>query len=85
MGDSNTALAEASDRFFRAWTEMVRKLFEEAKNLKELKEEADCDALGHLVISCIEGAILMHKASKDPGTFQKTGRALKQVIAGLRL
>lgn len=83
MGDSNTALAEASDRFFRAWTGMVRDLLDEAKSMGKIKEGTDSDAQGHLVISAIEGAILMHKASKDPETFQKTGRALKQVLAGL--
>ncbi len=83
MGDSNAALAEAADRFFRAWAEMLRNLFEEAKAAGKLKEETDSDALAHLVIGCIEGAILIHKASRDPETFQKTGRALKQVLAGL--
>lgn len=85
MGDSNATLAEASDRFFRAWVEMVRDLLDEAKSVGKLKEETDSDALGQLVISAIEGAILMHKASKDPETFQKTDRALKQVLAGLRV
>ena len=84
MGDSNAALAEASHRFFSAWVQMLRDLFNEAKTLKILKHDVDGDALGHLVVGCIEGAILMHKASKDPETFQKTGSALKQVLDGLR-
>lgn len=63
---------------------MVRELFDEAKARGVIRSEVDVDALGHLVIAGIEGAILMHKASKDPETFRKTGRALKQMLVGLR-
>jgi len=56
-------------------------LLGEAKEIGELRKETDCDALSRLIISAIEGAILICKVSKDSGSLLKTVETLKSVIA----
>ncbi len=82
MGDSNRILGEAANRFFVAWADMIAGLFEEAKSAGTLRPDTDSDSLSHLVISAVEGALILYKASQEPEAFIKTGSALKSVIAG---
>ena len=63
---------------------MLLDLFADAKKSGILKEDADEEALSRLVMSCVEGAILISKASKDTESLVKTVDALKSVIARCR-
>jgi hypothetical protein len=51
----------------------------------KLRPDADSDALSRLVMSSIEGALLMCKASKDTESFKKTAEALKSTISIQRI
>ena len=55
-------------------------LFDEAIRADKSALSIDSDALSRLVISSIEGALLLCKASKDPDALRKTGNALKAVV-----
>ena len=46
-----------------------------------LKKDTDCDSLSRLVMSTLEGAILICKASRDAGSLRKTIETLKSVIS----
>lgn len=85
VGESNAVLAEAANRFFVAWAGMLTDLFDEAKATGRLTPDADSTALSQLVISSIEGTLILHKASKSSEIFTKIGEALKLVIKSLRL
>lgn len=81
MGDIHRGLSEAVNRFFVQWHAMLCNLFEEAKALGGLKRDTDHNALSRLIMSALEGAILICKASKDPASLSKTAETLKSVIS----
>lgn len=81
MGDSNRPLAEEANRFFIEWGKMLRGLFEQAKEQGRLAEQDNSDDLTRLVMSTIEGALLICKASKDIRSFKQTGEALKGILS----
>ena len=85
MGDTNRGLSDAINRFFIEWHALLSRLFGEAKEVGELREETDCDALSRLIMSAMEGAILICKVSKDPVSLLKTVETLKCVIASHRI
>lgn len=80
LGDSNRVLAESANHFFVLWGELLRAHFDQAKAQGRLSPDADTDGLSRLVMSTIEGALLLCKASKDTEAFKKTAEALKQAI-----
>jgi len=82
LGDVHRGLAEAADRFFSAWHQWLVALLEEAKADGTLKPDTDCLNLGRLIMSTMEGAILIAKASKDKHALAETVQALKSVIRG---
>jgi len=47
-----------------------------------LRAETDDDALALLIMSVIEGSLLICKAGKDTDQFQQTAGILKGIIAG---
>jgi hypothetical protein len=85
LGDTHRDLARAAHRFFIQWHELLSGLLEEAKKLGILRPDIECDALGMLIMSTVEGAILICKASKDQESLIKTIDTLKSVIAGFRV
>jgi hypothetical protein len=68
------------NRFFLFWNEFLVELFDQANQPSKSGWRIDSDALSRLVISSIEGALLLCKASKDPDALRKTGDALKSVV-----
>ena len=78
-------LGEAAHRFFIEWHRLLRDYFEEGKKLGKLRKDADCEALSYLVMSTIEGVILIGKASKDSGFVLKTAKTLKAVLSNYRV
>jgi hypothetical protein len=68
------------NRFFLFWNEFLVELFDQASEAGKSAWRIDSDALSRLVISSIEGALLLCKASKDPDALKKTGEALKSVV-----
>ncbi|MBI4596374.1 MAG: TetR family transcriptional regulator C-terminal domain-containing protein [Candidatus Tectomicrobia bacterium] len=70
----------AANSFFVQWYQLLNSLFEEAKKQGKLRKNADCKALSHLIMSTVEGAILICKASKDSPTLRKTLETLKSVL-----
>ena len=60
-------------------------LFDQANQAGNSALRIDSDALSRLVISSIEGALLLCKASKDPEALKKTGEALKSVVRLCRM
>jgi hypothetical protein len=85
VGDTNRGLSEAINQFFIEWHAVLSRLLGEAKEAGGLTKETDCDALSRLIISSIEGAILICKVSKDSGSLLKTVETLKSVIASHRV
>ncbi len=66
------------------WGELLCSHFDQAKAQGYLDQDADADGLSRLVMSTIEGALLLCKASKDTEAFKKTAEALKQAIRQAR-
>jgi hypothetical protein len=58
---------------------MLRALYDQAKIAGEFDENVDSDSMSRVVISSLEGALLMCKASKDLDSFKKTAEALKRI------
>jgi hypothetical protein len=85
VGDTNRGLSDAINRFFTEWHALLSSLLGEAKEVGELRKETDCDALSRLIMSAMEGAILICKVSKDPASLLKTIQTLKSVIASHRV
>jgi len=85
VGDTNRGLSDAVNRFFIEWHALLSRLLGEAKEAGELGKETDCDALSRLIISAIEGGILICKVSKDSASLLKTVETLKSVIASHRV
>jgi TetR/AcrR family transcriptional regulator, transcriptional repressor for nem operon len=79
LGDTNRPLAEAANHFFELWGNFLRDLFDEAKAAGKLSDEVDTDGLSRLVMSSIEGALVMCKASKDTDSLKKTAEVLKRM------
>ena len=67
------------------WHALLSGLLGKAKEAGELRKETDSDALSRLIMSALEGAILICKVSKDPASFLKTVETLKCVIASHRV
>ena len=84
MGDSHRELADAINRFFREWHQWLFRLLTEAKEDGMLRPDTDCDSLGRLIMSTVEGAILICKASKDKVGLLQTIQALKSAIEQYR-
>ena len=80
LADSDRILAEAAGRFFREWIDLLQQLFEEAKAQGILETGTDARALSHLIVSSVEGAIILYKASHNPDAYTSIGEALKSVI-----
>jgi Transcriptional regulator LmrA/YxaF-like, C-terminal domain len=78
-------LGAAANCFFVQWGDMLRDLFEEAKESGSLPQDTDSDSLSYLVMSSIEGALILFKASKDSESFIRVGKGLKSVIACMRI
>ena len=85
VGDTNRGLSDAINRFFIEWHALLSSLLGEAKEVGELRKETDCDALSRLIMSAMEGAILICKVSKDPASLLKTVETLKSIIASHRI
>lgn len=85
MGDTHRGLSDAINRFFVEWHALLSSLLGEAKEVGELRKETDCDALSRLIMSAMEGAILICKVSKDPASLSKTVETLKSVITTHRV
>ena len=85
MGDTHRGLSNAINRFFIEWHALLSRLLGEAKEAGELKKETDCDALSRLIMSTMEGAILICKVSKDSASFLRTVETLKSVIASHKI
>lgn|GEM_PF-1433014 len=85
MGDTHRDLAQAAHRFFIEWNGLLKRLFEEAKKVGKLRPDVDCEAVSRLIMSTVEGAILICKASKDQESLTKTIDTLKSVIKGFRV
>jgi hypothetical protein len=66
------------------WHQWLTGLLEEARNKGILRPNTDCDALSRVIVSTLEGAILICKASKDEASLLKTAQGLKSVISGYR-
>jgi hypothetical protein len=79
VGDTNQNLASAANRFFDLWAAMLRALYDRAKLEGKLDESVDSESMSRVVISSLEGALLMCKASKDLDSFKKTAEALKRI------
>jgi hypothetical protein len=78
-------LAQTAYRFFDLWGELLYNHFNQAKAMGKLKPDADSDALSRLVMSSIEGALMLCKASKDTDSFRQTAEALKSMISSQRI
>lgn len=68
------------NRFFLFWHEFLLELFDQTDQVGKAAWRINPDALSRLVISSIEGALLLCKASKDPDALRRTGEALKSVV-----
>ena len=84
MGDTSRDIAEAVNRFFIMWKDLLLALFSRAKTMGLLRPDADPDALADVVICGLEGALLIAKASKDVGRFRNMTDNLKAVINSYR-
>ncbi|RPJ11258.1 MAG: hypothetical protein EHM36_01790 [Deltaproteobacteria bacterium] len=84
MGDTHRGLSEAVNRFFIEWHTLLCGLLDQARELGRLRQTTDSDALSRLIMSTLEGAILICKASKDSTALLKTVETLKSVIAFYR-
>ncbi|MDY6881861.1 MAG: TetR family transcriptional regulator C-terminal domain-containing protein [Desulfatiglans sp.] len=82
LGDTHRKLALAAHNFFVTWQKVLLGLFQEATERGQLKKDTDYDGLSALIMSGIEGGILISKASKDKEAILKTIGALKAVIEG---
>lgn len=60
-------------------------MFQQAQDVEKLRPDADPYGLSLVVMSCVEGALLMCKASKDIASFQATASVLKGMIEGQRV
>jgi hypothetical protein len=80
MGDIHRGIAEAVNLFFVGWRKLLLDVFEEAKKAGSIKSDTNCIAISNLIMSTIEGAILISKTSKDLESFIKTMETLKSVI-----
>jgi TetR/AcrR family transcriptional repressor of nem operon len=85
VGESNRVLADATNRFFISWTQLLSSQFDEAKDTGRISHEHDSTALSHLIISSLEGALILYKASMQQDAYNKTRDALKSTLEGLRL
>lgn len=73
-------IAEAVNLFFVGWRKLLLNLLEEAKKAGSIKPDTNCNAISNLIMSTIEGAILICKTSKDRESFIKTMETLKSII-----
>lgn len=73
-------LALGTAEFFAEWRDLMTSLFEQARSGGWLRGDADSESLSLLMISVIEGALLMCKASGDVESFKKTANSLKQTL-----
>jgi hypothetical protein len=84
VGDTHRGLSGAINRFFIEWHALLSSLLAKAREAGELRKQTDCDALSRLIMSTMEGAILICKVSKDSASFLNTVETLKCVIASHR-
>jgi len=63
------------------WKELLLSLIGQAKDKGLIRAETDDDALALLIMSVIEGSLLICKAGKDTDQFQQTAVILKTIIA----
>lgn len=85
MGDSHRELAEAANRFFLEWHQLLCSLFVEARDKGKIRPDTDIPGLSRLVMSALEGGILICKASKDKNNLLETIEMIKTVIAGYKI
>lgn len=82
MGDSDPELAGRANRFFVRWREMIAGLLHEARQAGRLGPQTDCAALAGLMVSALEGALLMCKAARDGAQLRQTADTLLALLAG---
>ena len=64
------------------WRGLIQDLLEEARQAGRLRAAADCAALAGLMVSALEGALLICKAAKDGTQLQQTADTLLALVAG---
>lgn len=81
LGDTHRDLALKANRFFARWKALIVSLLEQGKEQGRLRPETDGEALAGLIVSSLEGALLICKASKDPALLTQTQATLAALVA----
>lgn len=74
------ALRERVQEAFRAWQDMIRQIVARGVERGELRTEADGDEAATLIISMMEGAILMSRLHRTPKHVERAVRHLSRYI-----
>lgn len=64
------------------WRELIQDLLEQARQAGRLRPETGCAALAGLMVSALEGALLICKAAKDGTQLRETADTLLALVAG---
>ena len=80
LGDTNPELARSANRFFVQWKALIVSLLEQARAAGQFNRDVDLDAFAHLIMSTIEGALLISRASGDVDTFVKAGNSIRNMV-----
>lgn len=80
MGDTNPQFTSLIKDIFREWTDLVKRLLEEAKTRGELPQEADAGRLARHIVACLEGGIMLSRLTKDGSDMRGCIESVKAML-----
>lgn len=81
LATGNEAVRRKVQEFFSATRALLRSLLERAKAAGEVRADLDCDAAAGLVLSLMEGAVLLDKAAQERREIDNALAFLKWYLA----
>lgn len=83
--DTNPALKEKAREAAGGWLRLVGRTVKEGVESGELRPDADPREVASVVVSTLEGAVMLSKLHNDPGHVRRAVRHLKRYLCSLAL
>ena len=81
--DGNAALKKMTRQALKSWRLYLQSIVEEGQSRKEIRARVDPGEVAALIISLLEGAMVLDRADKKTGFLKKAGKHLNSYLDSL--
>jgi len=83
MSDDDHAFIERLSEMFEAWHDSVERMLERGKEMGVFRADLECDGVAMLILSAIEGAVLLHRIDRSGRHYRHMLGTLKKNLRNL--